>query len=426
MFTDLIDSVSTSDTSLTQNFIKAEGFLYETLLNGYHPTLSLSQVLDSRVILNLAENNTTHDPFLETIEKGYIRIALYGNTSSLKHHLIQTLHNATNDTSINFKFSSMPFLYEKDKYSNAQQLAIYKALLTQLINGDPFLNAPVTKEDRDKLEQYIHTVDLLNAALNKAFRNGQAPLTSKAPCLLLSSQLSALIQKRLSLESNLETIELLKLLQDNCTSNRRTDYYNFLDCHSANFEKETLDETRQMIDFAYNQVVASSIYDDEYAKLHVPNQFSTLASSLSQTNETDRIIMQEHQIHTENNNSMDWNQLMTILTEVEAIYNEKNISWEMALQTYLTRQRSIPIKQSAQYLGITAITYLVSSIPFVGSVVSDLISNIVWSGACDTITEVCKKPGVLDIIKTCKESHNRVKTIQGATGQMGFWVNASC
>lgn len=429
MFTDLIDSVSTSNTYLSQNSIKAEGFLYESLLNGYHPTLSLSQVLDSKLILNLAENNHSSRFFLEAIERGYIRIALYGTTSSLKQHLIQTLHNVTDSTSINFKFSSMPFLYTKDKYTTEQQLATYHGIRTQLIHGAPFLDAPLTQDDKDKVEQYVNTVDLLNTALNKALKNGQNYQFSRPPSLVLSTQLKMIIQKRLSLESNLETIELLKLLQDNSISNRRTDYYNFLDCHSHNFQEEVLNEARQMIDFSYNQVVASSICDNEYAKLHIPNQFSTLAGSISQSNETSGIITQELTLHTNHNTKntpMHWEQIIDILMEVETICKERNVYWEIALQTYIAKQRSLPIKQSAQYLGITALTYLVSSIPLIGNVVSDLISNMVWSGACDTVSEVCKKPGVLDIIKTCKESHHKIQTIKGATSQMGVLINPSC
>ena len=90
MYSDLIDSTKSSKNSPMPS-VKAENFLFQCLLNGNKPTLTLSQAMDSSVILSIAQNSKQGKHFIDAISKGYIRISLFGQVESLQGYILKTL-----------------------------------------------------------------------------------------------------------------------------------------------------------------------------------------------------------------------------------------------------------------------------------------------------------------------------------------------
>ncbi len=67
MYSDLIDRARKPD-SATDKRVTAESYLFQSILNGNHPTLVLPQTFDSELVLSLLKSNQSKD-FLSAFEK---------------------------------------------------------------------------------------------------------------------------------------------------------------------------------------------------------------------------------------------------------------------------------------------------------------------------------------------------------------------
>lgn len=432
MYTDLMDTVNTSALSNQYNSAKAESFFFHALLNGNRPTLSLPQSVDSSVTLKLATQTNTRKYFLQAIENGYIRISLFNQMSCLQEYVINILNDSISQSKITFKFSSLPFLYNEDKYSTDQLLKIYEALRNQLNYGSPFFSLSIDSDDKNALEEYVETIRTLNQALNCALRKAYNKIPniilpeSSNINLSLSHELKSIINKCLqnpALDS--EVRDSLMNLQKKCISNRRTDYYSLLEQYTSEYKQSTLNELKSMIDYSYNRVIASSIYDKEYANLNIPSQYAALAASATDTPATNHIFTQELSLTSNSSNYLTWENLLDILIEVNALkdHTSNSCSWNEALNKYIAHQSRLPFKQGTKYLGITALTCMVSSIPLVGSVVCDLTSNMIWSIVCDAAGDALKKPSLSDVIKECTSSYKKAKLLGSTVSHTSIGIN---
>lgn len=417
MYSDLIDSVKNNKSDET-SLIRAETFLFQSLLNGNRPTLSLAQAIDSAVILSIAQNSQQSDYFIRAIKEGYIRISLYGQANSLQGYLLQILKRNADISSSKFIFSSMPFLHDL-KYPDTQRLEIFTALIDQIQEGNPRLKSGLLDdEDKDHLEEYVETIRKINFAA----RNSYIP--ARKATKQLKDIIYFRINERIKTIVNNEGLKsLLTIIQNNCISNHRTFYYDIIDEKSQYFDSLNLQEAKELIDYCYNEVVASSINDIEPAKLHIPNSFPELAATATEFSSTETASNDEIIVSDSTSEYITWERLLIILKEIKQIQDKKKCTWNEAINTYASHQRLLPFKLSAKYMGISALTVGISSIPFLGKLVTDFTTELLWGSTCDVLGETTKKPSFGEIIKVSKESQKRCKILNMAVSQTSLSVS---
>lgn len=419
MYSDLIDSVK-SNISDKASLMRAETFLFQSLLNGNRPTLTLTQAIDSTAILSIAQNPKQSDYFIKAIKDGHIRISLYGQANSLQGYLLQTLKRNADINSSKFTFSSMPFLYNF-KYSDSQRIEIFSALINQIQEGNPRLKSGlIDNEDKDYLEEYVETIRKINYAARDSY----------IPASKASKQLKDIIRFRINeriktIVNNDSLKMLLTVIESNCVSNYRTFYYDIINEKSQCYDSLTIQEARELIDYCYNEVVASSVNDNEPAKLHIPNMFPELAASATEFSSTETASNDEIIVSDSTREYITWERLLIIMKEIREIQDMKKCTWNEAIDKYASHQRLLPFKLSAKYMGISALTVGISSIPFLGKLVTDFTTELLWNSTCDIFGETTRKPSFSEIIKVSKESQKKCKVLNMAISQTSLNIKAN-
>lgn len=417
MYSDLIDSVK--NTTLNEaNLIRSETFLSYSIINGNRPTLTLSQAMDSFAILSIAKDKN----FIEMIKEGYIKISLYGQVNSLQGYLLKTLKSNTEQNISKFTFSNMPFLYN-EKYSDKQRQSIFLALIKQIEENNPTFDGNlIDNGDKDYIEEYVEAI----RKINNAARNSYIPASKT------TKQLKDVIHLRINqrLKTVVDNENLKTLLMDisnNCTSNYRTFYHNIINKKVEYYEPLIIDEVKEIIDYCYNEVVASSVNDNEPANLNIPNIFPELAASSTAFSNMETLSKNEITVSDINTNTeyMNWERLLTTLKEIESIQKKKKCNWKEALKSYQAHQRLLPFTLGAKYVGISALTVAISSVPIVGNLFSNFVAELLWNSACDVFGEVTKKPSFNDMIKISKESEKKCKLLNRAVSQTSLNINAN-
>lgn len=417
MYSDLLDSVKNSRLN-EASLIRAETFLFYSLLNGNKPTLTLTQAIDSAVIISIAQSSEQSKYFIKAIENGYIRISLYGDVSSMQGYLMRILKRNVDVSKDNFIFSSMPFLYN-DYYSDKQRAAVYSALIKQFEEGNPnFSHDLVDKEHKNFIEEYVETIRKINHAARNSY------IISANTVKQLKDVIRLRITERLDcITKNEELKKMLTYIGENCVSNYRTFYYDIINRNIGNYGDSTIQEVKELVDYCYNEVVASSISDNEPANLNIPNAFSELAASTINFSNTEKASNNEIIVSEENKEFLTWERLLTIMSEIHRIQEKDKCTWNNALEKYASYQHLLPFKLGTKYAGVTAITLAVSSVPVLGNLLSNFVSELLWSSVCDAFGEIVKKPSFSEIVTASKESEKRCKLLRMAISNTSLNVN---
>ncbi|MFZ2538563.1 MAG: hypothetical protein WAX04_06635, partial [Oscillospiraceae bacterium] len=219
MYSNILDSIYTQ----AHQKIKAENYLFESLLYGFHPVLSSNQAIDSSVILSLVENQTSKSAFLNLIKQGYIRFSLYGNASNIQSFFMDRLRLCLSDQNSTFLFSSLPFLNEF-QYSDQERRHIYSAMFKQISEQSTKIGIIINREHKEYLENYVHIIMEINKAIGgyitaaNPTKNLSALLKSKAAAQLVELDEEEAVYK-----------DTLSDLIHKINTERRSDYYILID-----------------------------------------------------------------------------------------------------------------------------------------------------------------------------------------------------
>jgi len=419
MYSDLIDRARKPD-STTDKRATAESYLFQSILNGNHPTLVLSQTFDSELVLSLLKGNQSK-AFLSAFEKGLIHISPYAGAESIQEYLLQVLTSNIEGNPNSFYFSCFPFLYS-DKYTNEDRRKIFSSLRSQLQNSIPNIRCDlIDGDERQLFNEYTELIHRLNQASFTAFL-----VKSAVP-----TPLHMILQKNIkthlkTIKNTLEATDLkgkesltfYEQLLTKSKSDRRTDYYNYLELMQSYSDISTINEARELIDYSYNETIASSICDKEPANLNIPNTLPVLTATAVSSNNS---INANKTIITPGNtqdSALSWGDLAEIVTQVNTICEEKTCNWQEGLRIYSDRQQRLPFIISSKYAVVATATLALSSIPFVGTLVSNVTSELLWSAATDAFGECMKKPSfkeIIDISKASKKKCDLIKAIGSTT-----------
>ena len=163
IYSNIFDTVRNRDEDL----FYLEGMLYTSILNGFHPVFALSQAVDSKGIHSIMKN----EAFCRLMRNGIINVALYGKYKPrytvITDYLQDKLNQCIVENEPSFRFSSMEFLYENDKYEQKQLLTLYKTMLGTLddiprnFNGKSLYKIGISQDDADKIQDYLETIEHL-------------------------------------------------------------------------------------------------------------------------------------------------------------------------------------------------------------------------------------------------------------------------
>lgn len=418
MYSNLVDRARRPDSS-TENRITAETYLFQTILNGSHPTLVLPQTFDSDLVLSLMKSSQSKY-FLSALEKGLIHISPYAGVESIQEYLLQALTATIEGKAGSFHFSCFPFLYSS-KYTDEDRKNILTALRSQLQNSIPSIRCDIIDSDeRQSFNEYAELIHRINQAGYSAFLKQSTSPKPLATVLQKNIQThQTILQNSSELTADLckQSLAFYKQL---ATRNfyGRTDYFNYLESMRSFYDTSILQEARELIDLSYHETIASSICDMEPANINIPDTLPLLAAT---TLTSDSSINANKTILTpgnEKDNSLSWENLIEIVEQVDIICREKTCNWHEGLRIYSDRQQRLPFILSTKYAAVTSATLALSSIPLVGTLVSNVASELLWSAATDALGEYMKKPSfkeIIDISKEARKKCNLIKAVGSAT-----------
>lgn len=276
MYSNVFDTVNTETTDR----INFEGLLYTSILSGNHPTLSLSQVIDSGALLAMLENDQSNH-FLRFIKKGYIRVALYGklcgNRDEIICHLSERLDACAKNPDV-FIFSGLPFLYENNRYKERLP-SIFKNMNYALLKNKSFGTYLADKagmgQDNDEKE-HISQIDNYLSSVRKIEHavRGQYVLPRKSSTVDIKLYKRFLKYSSIYIREvdNSEYSESMKELKARVESQiGKPGWEGLLDSRSFLYKllsatkcsSDANKELKAIIDLCYNEKVAASIVDNE-------------------------------------------------------------------------------------------------------------------------------------------------------------------
>ena len=397
MYSDLIDSTKATRYN-QESLIKAEGFLYKALINGHKPTLTMPQAIDSSIILSLTENESQGEYFLNMIREGYIRLSIFGDVSSLQGYILRILRNNLDADSPNFVFSSIPFLND-GKYSEKRKAAIYKGLLTQLEEGNLHFQSDIIDSlDKEFLDNYVNTIRRLNSASLYSY------IPSGTPAIKLHEHLRARIDDVLYNENSSEELKaLLNVLKVNCTKDFRTYYYEILEKNTSNYSSGALEEAKELIDYCYNEVVASSIKDKDLANLNIPNSCQSLVTSALDFDTTTSATNNKIELQDKAKEKLTWETIGQLVKEIENPQVTKGISWNDAILEYKSKQRLSSFISIGKYLTISAVTYAISSCALPNDPHLNFAASLMMNEFVGRIENKLRKPQSNDLLQSINQ-----------------------
>lgn len=409
MFLDLLDTIKTSEKHHTLvdceiNAMIGESMMYYLILAGQTPTLTQTQVMDSNIIHNILRDKNRRIYFLEMLQSGYIKVALYtGNGSrSLQDYFKKSLTYGMDDDTEFFDFSIMPFLGE---YDSKVRKNLNKKILSAIEHNSYNFNSDGVKPEHT---DYIGCIVDNIQDIDKAVR-GKYLLSNtyrKNIDDLFRAQCEGIINDK---NTNSEFLELCqRMMNKNSYKNRRSIYYNYIENMRSNYSNESIDKMRQVIDNCYNEAIASLINDDGYSL-----NFSSKYVDLMKLMDKNENVVKKEVIGIKRSNAekyFTWAILSDIMKEVEELKNKKNLSQTEALIEYKKRQSYKPIVSVAKYLGVTAITSFIPGIPHVVEIFSDIISGTV----SDVAGEKMRKPSLGEIVGDIRNTKNNTRIAENA------------
>lgn len=424
MYSDLIDRARKPD-SPTDKRATAESYLFQSILNGNRPTLIMPQTFDSELVLSLVRSNQ-NQAFLSAIQHGYIRISPYAGAESVQEFLLHTLTTGIEGNPDSFYFSCFPFLYS-GKYTIEDRRKILTALRTQLQNGIPSIRCDIlTGDERQKINEYAELIHQLNqASFHSILPSSKTPTPMHQ---ILTKNIEQHIRTKKETEGETQdatasSLSFYQNLKQHATSDRRSDYYKYLEQMDSYYDQTILEEARSLIDFSYHETISTSICDHEPANLNVPTSLPALTATAISSDET--LAAKSTMITPTNidDPSLSWEYLNEIIPEVEHICQEKTVSWSEALGIYASRQQRLPFIISSKYAMITTATLALSSIPLVGTLVSNVASELLWSAVSDAFGECLKKPSFKEIIDISNESKKKSDLIKNYGSTTAITLN---
>jgi hypothetical protein len=429
VYCDLLDTVKTVDNI---NIAIAEGTMMESLLKGKHLVLSMSQAIDSNVILTLIKDNmNNNNPFLQAVEKGYIRIANPG-FDSIRDYFLKTLSRGEENPNNQFIFSSMPFIEEH--YNKDWQQKIYEAMIKQFVNGASFCEIQIEKGHKQIIENNVSAIMRLDAVTKKDENTYKQSYIRYKPSLvsfkpLLHKRASSYLEEVRKDKNDREKIEkktLTDLLSTICTesaskdtlSNYRSYYYRLLRERDNDYDPRMIGEIIQLIDQCYNLHYAEQIPDPEEALISVPDIYPNLADFTSR-----------HKNLTSNNikiiadagspaDFLSWPLLIEVISEVDEIIQNKGYTREEAIRECIKNPWIRFTKDGLAYLAITVgLTAASFFIPPIAMKVTEFGTGIFLNIISDEVNNHLHKPSSLSEIKRdIKASNKKRRLLEYALG----------
>jgi len=411
MYSDLLDTVRTTSDQ-QNNLIKGEMFLQYAIMCGSKPTLSLSQVMDSYLVYSIAQNSTEGRFFLDAIRKGHVRISLFGSAGCLQERLLMVLEKAAKrSANTAFQFSVFPFLYT-GQYNDRQIRAIYSEISSYVTSGTHRLQSKyLVSSERENIEIYVDAMKKINdAARGRYLCPGTTDKT-------LKSVLGANVNAKLKYCAEDEELNQLyqymesELTAKNRDANNRSEYYKILTTNKFSVSK--LDEMKTIVDYSYNEVVASSIMDHENTHFNMRRTFEDFAASTAMDKSARLITNESITINDGKPEYMTWGRLNEITENVQAKQKEKTgRTWNEALGIYSRQQSRLPYILGGK--GLLIITGMTAATSFISSIVpADIQQSVVTASfaidlslslASSALGEKLGTPTFHDIHRTIKDA----------------------
>ncbi|MCE5287185.1 MAG: hypothetical protein LLG02_15255 [Pelosinus sp.] len=408
MFSDQFDTVRTSIKynnvdALSNNATQAEISLFYIMIMGYHPTLTQTQIIDSNIIIRIAQSKYK-EHFLKLIKNGNIRISLSPKSDSVQDHFIKSMQIGLDDDSQFYDFSSIPFLSD---YNNKTRKLIQRKIIEAFSKGCfNFKNDDILPEHAEYLSDIVRFILEINIASSSSYIKGGNYTIS------LDGALGEIISR---LQKNCEDKDLVSLMNElklATFSNQRSLYYNFLNEAEKRHDKVTIEKVRKLVNYCYNIAIATSVNDPEGARINIPSEVdSEILSSLVSNSK-----IEENKISFNNSNDyLTWESVSHILQELESIQKEKKCDREEAIKIFKVRQSRTPIRLIGKYIGISALT-----LPFNFLPLGDSIPDFIIGAFSDTIGEKLKKPSIAEMISAAKSGPHKSRVASNALEYMSI------
>lgn len=400
MYIDAIDPVRTSQSQHSlekciQYGIQGETTLLKTLLEGRKPTLTQTQIIDSRVIHNIMESeDKQRAAFLDLISNNQIQVAMYPNlrenkTLSLTNYFLQTLQKGLKADESFHHYSSLHFMQElEDDVRKAFQKNMIDAITH---NHYHFHVDGVPKEQSEYMQLFVHHLSLLDFELRGNFVP-MGPFRKDFDSLVKEGCQFFIDSPKLD-----EDVHLLcrSILKNNHFSNTRSIYYDFLEKY-ADASEQSKELVKQLIDISYNESVASALPSHD-CSLSIYQHFQGLIEHAERGSgplTKEEILL----ISRKEDHYFTWESIQAFFYEVNRIQQEKNWSRLEAI-THYQKQFSIhkPIMKVAKYLTLGLAP---SIIPFGGAIADPIIEVFSKSAELvvgDALGDALKRPSIQDV-----------------------------
>lgn len=412
MYLDALDPVRTSEAQLEQEkclqfSTQGQSILIKTLLEGKQPTLTQTQVMDSKVVHDILWDPNMRQPFLTLIKQGHIHVAMYKNlkaekTYGLQSYFLKTLQKGLKDDESFHSYSTLTFLQDLDKEVRKKfQMKVIDAMQNHHFD---FHIDGVAKEDVEAMEAYLENLRNIDYALRGKFVEMGAFTKEFDQLVRQSCQL--LLQSE---NKNEEIISLCNQMMRRQFYNTRSIYYNFLDEMKTHYSAHTIKFLKGLVDMCYNESVASSL-PNQPLNISLEEDLSSLIQYFGR--QEDNVKGEDLQISTyHDSNYLTWESLKDLLLEVDHLQNEKQMTRIEALQHFKNKYTlQKPAMKIAKYISLGLGP---SFIPF-GEGIVQVIATGVNFIAGDFINEKLKKPSQSEIFKDIQTAKTKRQLVKDA------------
>ena len=412
MFSSALDTVRLADE---KQLTLVEAFLMRSALSGNPAVLSPNQAIDSAAIQAIVAGNdlngTNH--FIRAVEKGIVRVSLPGGTRSLLEHCLNTLNRSKDNPDNEFLFSSLKFLYAKENGISVYDYEFRRKILDYI--SDELSQAryrnhktrplPVTlsPEEQELVHRYIQVLIELDQAIR--YYDQYSYKKELYPQMVMN----ALTDRLQTLPRQCALAELIVQILPACqiphNSMYRSFYYRLCDRYVYDYGIEAVQEVREILDICYNKLIAISM--DEQAELNIAPSFAETAVLQASASDVSQTLLATSNRVDNVTQKLDWEVLVEIYEGITALCNEKHLYWQEALELYHARQSALPFVLSGKYALITSLTMAISSIPVVGTLINNVVAEILLDAAFGEMENVMGKPSVKDIVRESKKADQK-------------------
>lgn len=412
MYLDALDPVRTSESQLDrekcgQFSTQGQSMLIKTLLEGQAPTLTQTQVMDSKVVHDILWETGMRDHFLSLIKHGHIHVAMYKNlkqerVQGLQSYFLKTLQKGLKDGESFHNYSTLPFMQDlrQDIRQNFQK-KIIDAVSNHYFDFQVDGVDPVYVE---AMEAYLENLRDIDYALRGqfvemgAFTKGFDDLVRQGYLILKSNE-----------QANDEVIALCDEMMKHQFHNTRSAYYNFLDRKKKHFSYQARQLVKGLIDMSYNESVASSIPNNT-VNLSLEDHIKSLVHCFEA--EEDKVQAEALQIVAHHDsNYLTWESLADMLVEVDHIQKEKQVTRQEALHLYKQKHNAKkPAMKIAKYITLG----LGPSLIPLGEGIVQMVATGVNFIAGDFMNEKLKKPSQREIAEDIQSVRTKRKLAKQA------------